>query len=428
MRIALYCRVSTEEQARHGLSIDTQLDNLRQWAEQEGHTIINEYIDAGVSARKSPLKRPALQRLLADLDSFDAVAFTRLDRWSRNIKGYHMVQEQLEQHHVAWIAIQEDFETLSSSGRFKVNIMLSINEAESDRTGDRLRVIMERKAALGEHLGPKPPLGYSVVNKHFVLNEQAEIVRECFRVYQTTGSITAAMRYLHSQGIPYIYNTVDRLLRNELYAGRHRGNPNYCPPLLPPDEFNAIQVQLRSRSVRTNPTNREYILSGMVFCAVCGKRYSGVYRANLKEHNRYQYRCNYHFLDHLCPNRHMIKESEVEDYLLSRLEQEVRKMVGEVITKPRPKRPDNSQKLKRLTDLYVDGLISKEEFLSRRDALTFPPDPKPTDYSQLREIVLDGDFRTEYGNLTRTERRALWRSVVDRIEVGEDEVVVTFLP
>ena len=52
MRVALYARVSTEEQARSGLSIDTQLDNLRRWAAERGHVVAGEYVDPGVSARK----------------------------------------------------------------------------------------------------------------------------------------------------------------------------------------------------------------------------------------------------------------------------------------------------------------------------------------------------------------------------------------
>ena len=62
MLIACYCRVSTDEQARHGLSIDTQLDNLREWAKQNGHTIVGEFVDAGVSGRKPYTKTLTLIR------------------------------------------------------------------------------------------------------------------------------------------------------------------------------------------------------------------------------------------------------------------------------------------------------------------------------------------------------------------------------
>ena len=64
MNVALYARVSTEEQAKHGVSVEAQTEALHAWAKEKKHIIVGEYIDNGVSARKSPKKRPALQQLL----------------------------------------------------------------------------------------------------------------------------------------------------------------------------------------------------------------------------------------------------------------------------------------------------------------------------------------------------------------------------
>lgn len=93
MRVALYARVSTEEQALHGLSIEAQKAALGEWA--ANHTIVDYYIDLGVSARKPILKRPELQRLLRDVeqDRIDLVVFTKLDRWTRNIREYYKAQD-----------------------------------------------------------------------------------------------------------------------------------------------------------------------------------------------------------------------------------------------------------------------------------------------------------------------------------------------
>ena len=65
-RVFLYVRVSTEEQAIHGLSIEAQTAALEEWAKSNGHQVVDIYTDAGISARKSAAKRPELQRLLAD--------------------------------------------------------------------------------------------------------------------------------------------------------------------------------------------------------------------------------------------------------------------------------------------------------------------------------------------------------------------------
>lgn len=424
MRIALYARVSTEEQARHGLSIDTQLDNLRQWAIQAGHEVVAEYVDAGISARKSPLKRPALQSLLQHLDGLDAVCFTKLDRWTRNIKGYYSVQEQLDAAHVAWIATQEDYETVTASGRFKVNIMLSVAENEADRTGERIRVVFDHKVAKGEYLGQALPLGYTVQNKRLVPDQNADVVREVFDQFRMTGSVYAAMNLLHEYGIMYRWNSVACLLRNEMYIGKYKDNPAYCPAIISPDVFWAVQRQLSRRSVY--PAKRTYLFNGLLFCPECGKRMTGTYKKENAPANRIVYRCNQHYNSHLCVYTRFIRENEIEHFLLSRLESEVASIFGTVEQPQRPKPVDNTKKLERLTDLYVDGHISKEEYLSRREFLMAPLSPPAPTHSALRDIVLD-NFREDYEALTRTERRALWRSVVDRIDVEGEDLVITFL-
>ena len=134
-RVFLYARVSTEEQAVHGLSIEAQTRALEEWAKANGHKVVGTYVDAGISARKPASKRPALQSLLSDIRSGkgDMVAFTKLDGWFRNLAEYYKVQEVLEQNRVDWKAIQEDYETATASGRLKVNIMLSVAQDEADR-------------------------------------------------------------------------------------------------------------------------------------------------------------------------------------------------------------------------------------------------------------------------------------------------------
>ena len=86
-QVFLYIRVSTEEQAIHGLSIAAQSAALEQWAQDYGHNVVGTYIDAGISARKPAKKRPELQRLLADVQAGkgELIVFTKLDRWFRNI-------------------------------------------------------------------------------------------------------------------------------------------------------------------------------------------------------------------------------------------------------------------------------------------------------------------------------------------------------
>ena len=100
LRVALYIRVSTEEQAMHGISLIAQEDSLVRYAQDRGYKIVGIYRDEGNSARKPVSKRPVMLQLLEDVKSgkIDRILFTKFDRWSRNVREYHNVQEILEAH------------------------------------------------------------------------------------------------------------------------------------------------------------------------------------------------------------------------------------------------------------------------------------------------------------------------------------------
>ena len=175
-RAALYMRVSTEEQAIHGLSIEAQREALDAWAGESGVQVAGHYVDAGISARKPASKRPELQRLLGDVRSgkIDLIVFTKLDRWFRNIAEYYKVQEVLEKNHVDWKTIHEDYDTTTASGRLKINIMLSVAQDEADRTSERIKAINEMKRQKREPLTGDCMPGYKIEGKKYVKDPQLE--------------------------------------------------------------------------------------------------------------------------------------------------------------------------------------------------------------------------------------------------------------
>lgn len=421
MKVALYARVSTEDQAKTGLSIPTQLDNLREWANQNGHTIVKEYVDAGVSGKKSVSKRPSLSQFIRDIESgleVEALVFTKLDRFFRSVKLYYQATALMDAKGIGWKAIQEDYETITSAGRFKVNIMLAVAEAEADRTSERIKVVFKRKIEQGEYIGDHVPLGLSVVDKHLVPNEDADIVRECFRLFRRTNSIYRVRTFLHESGFPYAYATVARLLRKPMYSGQYLGNPDYCPAIIPLDEWEEVQQMLDGRSIRENQTKRVYLFSGLIRCEECGRRMAGAWAAHGKDN--YLYRCNGYYIDHKCGNNHHVRESKVESWLLDNIISELKHASAEPQTKQTKKKKTVdkttiTKKLERLKDLYVDGLIDKEMYLADREKLMSQmpeEEPPQKDLNAVEKIVLSGEFRERYNELSRDEKRMLWRSAI----------------
>jgi DNA invertase Pin-like site-specific DNA recombinase len=98
IRAGLYIRVSTDEQALHGLSLDSQREALTAYAKEHNMQIVDIYADEGITARKALNKRLQFQRLISDVKAgkIDLILVTKLDRWFRNIKDYHNTQEILE--------------------------------------------------------------------------------------------------------------------------------------------------------------------------------------------------------------------------------------------------------------------------------------------------------------------------------------------
>lgn len=165
LRVALYIRVSTDEQAIHGESIATQRDALTFYAKSNNMNIIDYYIDEGYTATN--LKRPNFQRLLNDVkeNKIDMILFTKIDRWSRGVRNYYKIQDILDANKVNWKTIFEDYDTSTASGRLHINIMLSVAENESAQTSERIKAVFKNKLAKGEVCSGKIPRGYKIENK-----------------------------------------------------------------------------------------------------------------------------------------------------------------------------------------------------------------------------------------------------------------------
>lgn len=442
MRVALYCRVSTDEQARHGQSIEAQLFHLREWADKNGHTIVGEYIDAGVSGKKPPAKRPGLARFfqsLRDGAKVDLLAFCKLDRFFRSVKLYYQAVDVLDKYNVAWQAIHEDYETLTAGGRMKVNIMLSVAENEADRTAERIKVVFDRKIANGECVNPHGlPIGYSYdrASKRIVANADADIVRAAFEHYDKTGSVRDTLYYIGDKyGKHLIYKSLALLLHNRLYIGEYRDNLDYCEPIVDKSLFDRVQICRESRSIRHNPTERVYFFSGLIYCGVCGRRMVGVYHNNKGNSTDYNgYRCPRAYQSHLCAHRKFYSERKIEAYLLEHIKQEagsVSAKTGISQTKKKKKAPNMAEikgRLSRLKDLYVDGLIDKDEYLRDRAKLTelldcvdAKSDQQKKRIEKVREIFLGG-LEEEYRALGRAEKRDFWRAILTRIEITDGDI------
>ena len=431
-RAALYIRVSTEEQVRQGYSLQAQRDSLEAYARANGYTVAGIYADEGRSARKKYASRKEFMRMLEDVKAgkIDVILFIKLDRWFRNVADYYKIQEILDAHHVAWKTTQEHYDTETTNGRLYINIRLSVAQDESDRDSDRIKFVFDSKVARGEAItgSGSLPFGLTVRDKRVVPDpEAADAARALFRHYREHGSVSGAMAYIREvYGVTLWDHSVRLMLRNPLYKGVYRDNPNYCQPLIPPEEFDAVQEQLKSRSIRQNPTRRIYLFSGLLTCGCCGRKMSGVFHPSGGQ-GYYLYRCRTAAIYRTCGHRSHLSERKLEDWLLDRAAAaldgwEADWATGaEVRRTPRPGGAAIRRKMERLKDLYVNDLITLEQYredLARYSAqyqAAQEPGPLPSPDLQALRSMLAGGLSAVYPTLDRGQRRDFWRGFIREI-------------
>ena len=436
MNVALYARVSTQEQKINGQSLDAQIAALRAWAAREGHYIAGEYIDAGISGKRPPAKRPELSRFFADVErglSVDALCFVRLDRFFRSVKLYYQAMDVLDRHHIAWQAIQEDYETLTASGRMKVNIMLSVAENEADRTAERIKAVFDRKVEKGEAITRCQPFGYSVKGGKVAPDENAPIAKEMFEYFAATGNTYATRDMVQTKyGIRLNYESVYRFLQNPIYIGRYRDNPNYCEPLVSVEMFERIQRDFEERrKTKRAPSGRVYLFSGLIVCAECGRKMTACHQPQSKL-QPIRYRCPGHLRGRRCENQRNISEVFVETELMRIAAASAAGMEQDTfvidIQKATVNKSAVRQKLSRLKELYIDGDVTKEEYTVQKEKLAALLDqPKTTPHKP--EKIFGDDFLALYDEMSQKEKRVLWHNTVDHIIADRDKhLTVFFLP
>lgn len=414
MKAFLYIRVSSEEQVRHGYSLEAQEEALRQFCQQAGHIILGVYRDEGISGRKPYTKRPAMVELLRDLETVrpDIILFTKLDRWFRNIKEYYRVQDILDRAGVDWKAINEEYDTSTASGRLYVNIKLSIAQDEADRTSERIKDTYSQRVAQGYILGGRPPFGYKFENKKLVFGDNIEILKDAVQYYMLHQSTMRTARYLNSKyGLAFTHSRLREMFKATTLKGEYRGNPNFCEALITPEEWTRLQDML-DRNIKY-ATYRTYLFSGLLKCPACGKNMAGHY-------NRFSmyYRCKDYNLG-ICDFRTHVNENKLEEWLLEHIEQdyEVHVKMEERVKKEDPKK--YRDRLKRLNDMYLFGTISEAEYKAQATEIQ-QKIAEIQKIAPLKTQNFTSNWKDLYRELDREHRRIFWRKLIREIAVTLD--------
>ena len=451
-RAGLYERVSTDEQAKHGFSINTQIEALTEYCEKNNIRVVDHYCDDGISGGKAASRRPEMSRLLQDVQEgkIDIIIFTRLDRWFRNVKEYYKVQEILDSHKVEWKAIWEDYDTTTSTGRMAITIFLAIAQNEREKASDRVKAVFENKRKNKEAIFSVrgTPFGYKAVRdeqgkRRLIKNPELQDAVQAFWDHLTKyGAVITAGKYVNREyGLRRTDKSWRDIVPKEIYTGTFRGVEEYCEPYISRDNW--LKLQEPGTKIKASRPNRTYLFTGMCRCPLCDRTMKSTYAIGRDGKERYYYRCRLNN-QQLCTHSKHVSEAKAEKWLLSNLSSLLQDEISRVElarTKPKPKAKTDVSKLReelrRLNVAYRAGNMSDDEYLTESKDLNArivkasaaaASDPGEKDLTGLKEL-LETDFCSIYKTLNREDQRRFWRSVIKEIHIDENADIqsVTFL-
>jgi len=283
-RCAIYTRKSSEE----GLDMEfNSLDAQRESCEayvasqrSEGFAAIRErYDDGGHSG--GTLERPALQRLLADVEAglIDVIVVYKIDRLSRSLMDFAKLVEIFDRNQVTFVSVTQSFNTTTSMGRLTLNILLSFAQFEREVIGERIRDKVAASRKRGMWMGGYVPMGYDVLDRKLVINEsEAATTRMIFERFVAIGSATVLAKALAADGVRnkrgklidkgFLY----KLLGNRVYLGEavHKGTsyPGEHEAIIDRELWDKVHSILkespRQRAANTRSTTPA-LLKGLIF-------------------------------------------------------------------------------------------------------------------------------------------------------------------
>lgn len=309
MKAALYIRVSTEEQAREGYSIEAQKEICIRWLTDKKYDVVDIYVDDGYSSKN--MKRPALQRLMADAPNrkYNLVVFWRLNRLTRSVKDKEYLFDLFAKHNIGIKSMSEELDTTTASGRMVTNLLVSVAQGEREQTAENVWSTMYEQALKGKRNGAVAPYGYDLVDGRLIVNAiEAEVVKRIYSLYQKNHGVRYIAKLFNAEGIPkghgskWADHTVYYILTNPTYCGKLRWNYRKLSgartgkeiivdgdhePIVSEEEFNRIQNMRGLRKKIGLRATSDFSFTGVAKCARCG--YGMIGSSMARKNDRYRY-------------------------------------------------------------------------------------------------------------------------------------------
>jgi site-specific DNA recombinase len=290
IKVGIYIRVSTQEQAEAGYSIHEQEERLKKYAEINNWIVYKVYSDPGYSGAK--LDRPALTEMIKDIEKgkIQKVLVYKLDRLSRRQRDtLYLIEDIFNVHKVDFVSMTEQIDTGSPLGRAMIGILATFAQLEREQIRERMQVGLDARAKEGLfHGGGYAPIGYDYIDGELIVNDyEALQVRKIYDLYLDGLPINAILNFMKKHGYTKKYadwsdSAIRSVLFSKIYTGviewKGQVYPGKHKPLISLEDFEKVQKLRKQRALATpknnrNPFKRTTLLGGLIWCGNCGARY-----------------------------------------------------------------------------------------------------------------------------------------------------------
>ncbi len=315
---AIYMRVSTEDQAKEGFSINAQKEKLTKYAELNDWDIHDYYIDDGISG-KNTKDRPEVNRLINDVKAgkIRNILVYKLDRLTRSVADLINLINLFESHNCSFNSQTEKIDTTNAVGRMFVKMLGIFAEFERENLAERVAFGYEQKTREGNYTNTNGVYGYNyIIGQGLEVNEEEKIiVKDIYESYLNGDSMLSICKELNKNKTPtkrggkWSQSTIRSILTNPLYIGnvRYAVNSNNklkkfetvgknIESILELDLWNNAQDMLKKRKqfhTKKYSSDDTYFFHSLR-CDICGSKYHA--RQQIQKGKKYiTYACNGHY-------------------------------------------------------------------------------------------------------------------------------------
>ncbi|MDF2902405.1 MAG: hypothetical protein K0S25_43 [Bacillus sp. (in: firmicutes)] len=337
MKVAIYIRVSTEEQAKEGYSISAQKQRLKAFCIAQDWQVVDLYVDEGISAKD--MNRPELQRMITDIKEgkIDCVLVYRLDRLTRSVLDLYKMLQTFDKHDCKFKSVTEVFETTTAMGRMFITMVAAMAQWERENLGERVKMGMAEKVRQGKYANNIRPMGYDLDHSKGTLTikeDEAKTIRLIVDLYLKGLGASRICQYLNERNILtksgnlWTDNPLMKILKNPIYTGTIRWGDelteNAVPPIIDQASFEMVQTTIDNRrGLSPKQVASTYIFSGVIKCRNCGRSMvgGGSHRVSAKgEKKVYRYYRCHHLASGICTQSGAFSETRIEKALVEHLQ------------------------------------------------------------------------------------------------------------